>query len=304
MRARDAFLPTVFAMAVLCGPQLAFADEPDYSLPPGASVVGEQPYVFGHSFVTPKAVIQHQLAMYLGVGLGYFDNMTVPLPFGASYELLLPHLAFAQARLLVDLGGGIMAMVGGDPKPAILGGEVIAGYPILSWTGTTSGRWALDSFSTTSTTSSGTTTTTSVTYVDLTLPTTTFLIGEGGLRRNALGMNGKSPEDGSYTLLLGARHRWVHHAHVLTKAAEGQWSDEADGYSNLYAHALIGHFGAKPRIGDLGEVLPGPRNIGFEVGWSSSFWLSSPSNIELSLGNSPSQGWFFLFAMSYRVWSK
>lgn len=92
----------------------------------------------------------------------------------------------------------------------------------------------------------------------------------------------------------------------MTTTGDTTYDDTGDGYSNLWVHALIGHFGSDDSLnkGSRKAPLAPTSSIGFEVGWSSAFWLSSPTNLEYSVGNSPTQGWFFLFGMSHRVWSK
>lgn len=284
----------------------AWADAAEPAATPSpAAAVGTQPYRFGSSMVTPHDPVTQMADVFFGVGIGLNPEMSVPMPLGVGFEVLLPRLAYARARLSYDAGVGIFKLVDSGDTHTGLGGELIAGYPIKSWSGTTDGKWALSSTTTQTTTSTGTQSNVTVSYVEMTLPTQSYLIAEAGVRRNALGLMNRFAADGSVTLLVGARHRWAHHARVVTKSGEDTYDVTADGYSNLWVHALIGHFGSDSTFKPHTTVPNEPvSSVGFEVGWSSAFWLSSPTNLEYSVGNSPSQGWFFLFGMSHRVWTK
>jgi len=304
---------SLFALVSLSlAPAGARADEAEPAPAPAlATEIGDAPYQFGPSVVTPRDPVTHAVNFYLGVGMGMTGGMKVPIPIGLDYELMKPGLLYVRAHLHFESGSLLNDLIDLLVGPhATYGGEILGGYPILSWPGTTSGKWALDSENFTRWTGSELKSGQTITFIRPTLPARSFLIGEAGVRRNTLGMAGKFPEDGSFTFVAGARYRWAHSARLVTTVAQGKFDTTGEGYTAIWAHMLAGtpgsgaFFDAARIAKDTGTPPATYSPVGFEAGVSSAFWLTSPINLEGVVGYSPAGGLFLLCGMSYRLWTK
>jgi hypothetical protein len=181
--------------------------------------------------------------------------------------------------------------------------ELLAGYPLFNWAGTTRHQEAL------STDVSGLGTsrqTTTISYQDVRLTARRAIVVEGGLmsanRFYRVTEAGQSFSD--VPLESHFSTSWALGLRYLSA-----WHAPKRNMNKVWAHVLLPYKGPPeaPEGGfvsrDDRDEQPETRSVGWRVGMSITAWANSLVNLEAEIGQVPADGnWLFVFGLSVPLW--
>jgi hypothetical protein len=181
--------------------------------------------------------------------------------------------------------------------------ELLAGYPLFDWAGTTRHQEAL------STDVSGLGTSrqaTTITYQDVRLTARRAIVVEGGLmsanRFYRVTEAGQSFSD--VPLESHFSTSWALGLRYLSA-----WHAPKRNMNKVWAHVLLPYKGPPeaPEGGfvsrDDRDEQPETRSVGWRVGMSITAWANSLVNLEAEIGQVPADGnWLFTFGLSVPLW--